>query len=922
MDFLLTLQTEVRFSHKYRLLQSSLQGSESLSTLFSCVLDEAWLRSSRYDWLLGEDDLAGPVLQTLCAKLHSSDLVKVVERLCEASGKPQTKELWAIFTLKNAFPSAFMTSGLLGSVAKAWQGRILLWPEEKPLSVQVLQGCFALLPVPITVADLSALAFLPTLPREVEGLSTRWVYEAIRGYLQGGEGESRAIAVATELIDSAGLSEAIEPLADCLSRLPTSPYIPQELAVRALDLLNEMLLRGKAALTYQLKAFAVPIIQYLLLDTLKSPQFRLLYKSLTAQIGEIVSEARDYLKEAAMKATDGPTAIILAEYWRGKRSNWQDSDLKYRLEGALGGDLPADISCLAVRLLLRGGACPRPLEALSGLAPDRVLKVWRAQLRQGCDPVLLEPLLQQLQTSAELPLYSEVCAWTQNSALFLLPINTNPAFATHGLLRALHSAPHLFPALAEVVLQLSTWVEEDANPLGLLPLLEYALTVPNLQTLLQQERLRSRTFVRLQVLFFLQAKAGVREYMGGMQRLLELAIAALEEAEVLTCNSPYTVQYKRKLYLCQLLIALEPALQAASPQLLAQTMSVLIHIWQVSMIFDLNIYLHRTLAWTVLQHPSALLPVLLEWLKDADLKPQFGCCLMLSAGKVMLATEDPGAREQIYASVLPFVISNNAQIRRSAQYVLYQAHTAQLIHCASDLETIAASLAASKDCVKMRKRLEKSTQRFDLSNGLSQVLTGNDNVFDETYSAQLLGRIDSLLTLQRPLPVQTVETETALRKRPVVVVASYLEKSANIAGLVKTCLAFGVQLLAIPNRLILSEADFQTATEGAEQLQPLLEVLPRDVEKFLAYHKAHGYALVGLEQTATSVPIQTYQFPQKTVILLGFEKEGIPPHVIPMLDTCVEIPQYGLIRSLNVHVSAAICLAAYSQSSYLLKQTS
>ncbi len=43
------------------------------------------------------------------------------------------------------------------------------------------------------------------------------------------------------------------------------------------------------------------------------------------------------------------------------------------------------------------------------------------------------------------------------------------------------------------------------------------------------------------------------------------------------------------------------------------------------------------------------------------------------------------------------------------------------------------------------------------------------------------------------------------------------------------------------------------------------------------------------------------------------EKEGIPIEVIQMLDICVEIPQLGVIRSLNVHVSAAIAVWEYTK---------
>lgn len=49
------------------------------------------------------------------------------------------------------------------------------------------------------------------------------------------------------------------------------------------------------------------------------------------------------------------------------------------------------------------------------------------------------------------------------------------------------------------------------------------------------------------------------------------------------------------------------------------------------------------------------------------------------------------------------------------------------------------------------------------------------------------------------------------------------------------------------------------------------------------------------------------------MLVLGREKEGIPPEIISMLDATVEIPQLGVIRSLNVHVSGAIAIYEYSK---------
>ena len=41
------------------------------------------------------------------------------------------------------------------------------------------------------------------------------------------------------------------------------------------------------------------------------------------------------------------------------------------------------------------------------------------------------------------------------------------------------------------------------------------------------------------------------------------------------------------------------------------------------------------------------------------------------------------------------------------------------------------------------------------------------------------------------------------------------------------------------------------------------------------------------------------------------EKEGIPVELIQHLDVCVEVPQEGVIRSMNVHVTGAIFIWEY-----------
>ena len=57
-----------------------------------------------------------------------------------------------------------------------------------------------------------------------------------------------------------------------------------------------------------------------------------------------------------------------------------------------------------------------------------------------------------------------------------------------------------------------------------------------------------------------------------------------------------------------------------------------------------------------------------------------------------------------------------------------------------------------------------------------------------------------------------------------------------------------------------------------------------------------------------------FRFPDApTILLLGKEREGIPVEYLQAVDQCVEIPQLGIIRSLNVHVSGALAIWEFTR---------
>ncbi|KAI9979383.1 hypothetical protein PInf_030752 [Phytophthora infestans] len=153
-------------------------------------------------------------------------------------------------------------------------------------------------------------------------------------------------------------------------------------------------------------------------------------------------------------------------------------------------------------------------------------------------------------------------------------------------------------------------------------------------------------------------------------------------------------------------------------------------------------------------------------------------------------------------------------------------------------------------------------------------------------------------------------------RQPLIMCASLVDKVPNLAGLARTCEIFNAQKLVVPNlRMTQQDVTFVNVSATAHKWMPLEEVRPQgdDLRRALVRWKREGYTIVAVEQTASSVSLASYTLPRKMVLVLGREKEGIPVEVLQLVDVCVEIPQFGLVRSLNVHVSGALVLWEYTQ---------
>jgi tRNA G18 (ribose-2'-O)-methylase SpoU len=173
--------------------------------------------------------------------------------------------------------------------------------------------------------------------------------------------------------------------------------------------------------------------------------------------------------------------------------------------------------------------------------------------------------------------------------------------------------------------------------------------------------------------------------------------------------------------------------------------------------------------------------------------------------------------------------------------------------------------------------------------------------------------LDALDLSIKSMHEQKLFNAAGKKKQQLVVCATLVDKVPNLAGLARTSEIFAAQTLVIPNLLVKKQDDFKSISASANDWIDMEECKEEDLLKWLYKKKAEGFTIVGLEQTSSSKCITKTKFPEKTVLLLGKEKEGIPVQYLSAVDTCIEIPQLGIIRSLNVHVTGALAIWKYTE---------
>ncbi|SSD60820.1 related to tRNA (guanosine(18)-2'-O)-methyltransferase [Saccharomycodes ludwigii] len=157
------------------------------------------------------------------------------------------------------------------------------------------------------------------------------------------------------------------------------------------------------------------------------------------------------------------------------------------------------------------------------------------------------------------------------------------------------------------------------------------------------------------------------------------------------------------------------------------------------------------------------------------------------------------------------------------------------------------------------------------------------------------------------------DASNKIERSDLIVVASLVDKPPNLGGICRLCDVLGVGLLTVNDIRVKTHPQFKNVAVTADHWMPMEEVRIDNIVQFMKSKKAEGYTLIGLEQTDESIKLDNnYKFPPKSLILLGTEAEGIPGVLLGELDLCLEIKQFGVIRSMNIQTATAVIVYAYT----------
>jgi len=144
-------------------------------------------------------------------------------------------------------------------------------------------------------------------------------------------------------------------------------------------------------------------------------------------------------------------------------------------------------------------------------------------------------------------------------------------------------------------------------------------------------------------------------------------------------------------------------------------------------------------------------------------------------------------------------------------------------------------------------------------------------------------------------------------KTPVVLILDNVRSALNVGSAFRTADAFALEKVYLcgitaqpPHREILKTAIGATESIAWSHHKSVVELAQQ--------LQVDGYHLAAVEQAEGSVMLQEFTPPQgqKLALIFGNEVSGVSNELMPIIDSCIEVPQFGTKHSLNISVCIGV----------------
>lgn len=157
--------------------------------------------------------------------------------------------------------------------------------------------------------------------------------------------------------------------------------------------------------------------------------------------------------------------------------------------------------------------------------------------------------------------------------------------------------------------------------------------------------------------------------------------------------------------------------------------------------------------------------------------------------------------------------------------------------------------------------------------------------------------------------------------REIIVVAHDMRSIHNVGSLLRTAEGLGITELVfsgytphpafegdtrLPHVALRQTNQIHKTALGAESM--VMWRYAADIKAVIEQYKDNGYEVIALEQTNDAVPLPDYHVPEKLVIVLGREVEGLEDDIIEACSSTVVIPMFGSKESFNVVEAATMAM--------------